>query len=751
MRSDASHGSAFAHLGDWLARHALLVVACFAVLLAAAAFYGSSVARHLPGGGLEVPGSESARAMEEAARRFGVGSADVLALYRSADVPVQDPRVAFALLDSLDPVIADPGVLSVTSVFDSAQKTLVSRDGHETLVMVSLRGSAEEKLRTYERIEPGLRAVEPPLSVALGGLVPFTRVVQEIAERDVLAAERVALPIALALTLVFFRSVVAALLPILIGAFAVAGGAALTRLGTNWIEISIFAMNVGAFLGLGLSIDYALLLVQRFREELARGLAPRPAIAATLATAGRSIWVSGITVVLSLGALVPVPLPILRSVAIGGAFAVASALAASLLLLPALLAWLGPNVNRLPIGRLPDATRPSELWRKIGRFSTGHPIVAGAACLALLAVIASPALRMRSAMPDSRALPPGSEARLVDQALSDPARFDPGVASAIPIVIETRGASLEPANLRALRTFASHVDAKPGVSGVRSPFDALDPDTLDAAALAGAAAREPTASMLRRMNDGNVALLVAENGFAWRSPESAAAVEAIRRVPHPGLDVQVGGATAQMVDTVSTLQEYGGVALLLVAAWNFLILLGAFRSLVLPLKAVLMNLLAVGASYGLLVFVFQEGHFTGLLGFEQLDGIDPTIPLVLFAVMFGLSMDYEVFMLSRIQEEWRRTGDDRESVVEGIARTGRIVTSAALILLVVVGAFLAGDLVYVKQMGLGIGAAIALDVTLVRALLVPATMRLLGRWNWWAPRWLRADRTPERPLRSAHV
>jgi len=727
------------------------VVACFAVLLAAAAVYGSSVARHLPGGGLEVPGSESDRAMEEAARRFGVGSADVLALYRSADAPVQDPRVAFRLLDGLDPAIADPGVLSVTSVFDSAQKNLVSRDGHETLVLVSLRGTAEEKLRTYERIEPGLRSVEPPLSVSLGGLVPFTRVVQEIAERDVLAAERVALPIALALTLLFFRSVVAALLPILIGAFAVAGGAALTRLGTNWIEISIFAMNVGAFLGLGLSIDYALLMVQRFREELARGLAPRAAVAATLETAGRSVWVSGITVALSLGALVPVPLPILRSVALGGAFAVASALAASLLLLPALLAWLGPNVNRLPIGRLPDATRPSELWRRIGRFSTGHPIVAGVACLVLLGVIASPALRMRSAMPDSRALPPGSEARLVDQALSDPARFDPGVASAIPIVIETRGASLEPENLRALRSFAARVDAKPGVTGVRSPFDALDPDALDATELAGAAAREPTASMLRRMSDGNVALLVAENGFAWRSPESAAAVEAIRRVPHPGLDVQVGGATAQMVDTVSTLQEYGGVALLLVAAWNFLILLGAFRSLVLPLKAVLMNLLAVGASYGLLVFVFQEGHFTGLLGFEQLDGIDPTIPLVLFAVMFGLSMDYEVFMLSRIQEEWRRTGDDRESVVEGLARTGRIVTSAALILLVVVGAFLAGDLVYVKQMGLGIGAAITLDVTLVRALLVPATMRLLGHWNWWAPRWLRADRTHERPLRSARV
>jgi RND superfamily putative drug exporter len=214
-------------------------------------------------------------------------------------------------------------------------------------------------------------------------------------------------------------------------------------------------------------------------------------------------------------------------------------------------------------------------------------------------------------------------------------------------------------------------------------------------------------------------------------------VRALREVPHPGLDVKVGGATAQMTDMVQTLRDYAGVAILLVGGWNFLVLLAAFRSIAVPIKAVLMNTLSLGASYGLLVWVFQEGNGAGLLGFDPLDGIDPTIPLVMFAVVFDLSMDYEVFLLSRIQEEYQRTGDNRESVIAGLGRTGRIITSAAMILLVVVGAFVAGDLVYVKQIGVGIAAAIALDVTLVRALLVPATMQMLGDWNWWLPRWAR--------------
>ena len=326
--------------------------------------------------------------------------------------------------------------------------------------------------------------------------------------------------------------------------------------------------------------------------------------------------------------------------------------------------------------------------------------------------------------------------RRVDEALGDASRFDPGGASAMQVVVKTHGSPLEPDNLRRVRAYAARIAAVDGVRGVRSAFDELDPDALTPAELARKAAFDPVATQLAHMVHEDVSLLVATGEHPWRSARAAEVLEAVRDVPHPGLEVMIGGPTAQMVDLKLTLREYGRVAAVVVIGWNFLMLLVAFRSVVVPIKAVLMNVLSLGASYGLLVWVFQDGHLSGLLGFEPLEGIDPTIPLVMFAVVFGLSMDYEVFLLSRIREEWLRSGDNRQSVIFGLAHTGRIITSAALILLVVIGAFAAGKLVYVQQIGVGIGAAIALDVTLVRALLVPATMQLLGDWNWWAPRWL---------------
>ena len=738
MRSEASLTSPFARLGAWIARRAKWVLAAFAVGIVAMGFYGASVEDHLTAGGLDVPGSESARAAEEAARRFGIGAADVLVLYRNPSGDVQGAEFGSRIIDSLEPVLADAGVVGATTVYDTNQKTLVSRDGRETLVIVSLAGDSAHKLATFRRIEPLLRAVEAPAEVAIGGIVAFTLLVQQVAREDATAAEKIALPFALLLTLFFFRGVVAALLPIAIGAFSLAGSAALVRFGAQFTEISIFAMSVGAFLGLGLSIDYALLLVQRFREEIGRDPDVQAAVAATLDTAGRAVWVSGLTVTTSLAALLLVPLPILRSVSIGGVLVVVSALLGALGLLPALLAFLGPNVNRWPIGRAHDEGEPSPFWLRVGALSMRHPVVTVLGCLLVLASLAAPVLRMKSAMPDSSALARDSEVRRIDEALSDPLRFDPGGASAIPVIVATKGSPLEPTNLRALRSYIADIEAVPGVEGVRSPFGALDPDALTPEAMQRKMASEPTATQIGRMVDEDAALLIADNRNPWRSAESARIVDAIRAVPRPGLDAKVGGATAQMVDMVHTLREYGGFAALLVALSNFVILFAAFRSLVVPLKAVLMNALSLCASYGLLVWVFQDGHFADWLGFKPGDGIDPTIPLVMFAVVFGLSMDYEVFLLSRIQEEWKRTRDNRSSVILGLARTGRTITSAALILLVVVGAFMTGDLVYVKQMGLGIAAAIALDATLVRTLLVPATMQLLGDWNWWAPRWLQA-------------
>jgi RND superfamily putative drug exporter len=744
LRSESSLHSGFARLGAWIARNARGVLVGSVAVLAAAGLYGASVEEHLPVGGLEVPGSESDRVAQEAARRFGVGSADVLVLYRNPEGTVRDAIFGSLIFEALDPVLADPGVVGATTVYETDQDALVSRDGTETLAILSLAGSSAEKLDTYRRIAPLLHEVPPPVEVQVGGLVAFTVLVQAAAREDAAQAELFALPIAAVLLLVFFRSAVAAVLPVILGSVALAGAAALVRFASNFTEISIFAMSVGAFLGLGLSIDYALLLVQRFREEIGRGRPREEAVAVTLDTAGRAVWISGLAVIVSLAALIPVPLPVLRSVSVGGVLVVLSALAAALLLLPALLAVLGPNVNRGRVGGPIDALAASPFWQHVGGFSMRHPWLTTAACVSVLVSLAMPVVRMKSAMPDSRALARDSEARRLDEALADPARFDPGGAAAIPVVATTPGSPLDPANLRLLRSYAERLAALPGVTGVRSAFAALDPDALNAEALADVAATEPTATMLRRMADDRGGLLIVEHGSAWRSDPSAALVRAVRATPADGLTAEVGGPTAQMVDMMDALRSYGPVAAALVACFNFAILLYAFRSIAVPLKALAMNALSLGASYGLLVWIFQDGHFSGLLGFDPVDGIDPTIPLVMFAVVFGLSMDYEVFLLSRIREEWLRTRDNRASVLEGVARTGRTITSAALVLLVVVGAFAAGDLVYVKQIGVGIAAAIALDVTLVRALLVPAAMQLLGDWNWWAPRWMqRREAEPE--------
>ena len=461
-------------------------------------------------------------------------------------------------------------------------------------MIVSLAGDSAQKLATFRRIEPSLRAIEAPAEVAIGGIVAFTLVVQQAAREDAAEAELIALPFALLLTLLFFRGVVAALLPVAIGAFSLAGSAAFVRFGANFTEISIFAMSVGAFLGLGLSIDYALLLVQRFREELERDTGIEDAVAATLDTAGRAVWVSGLAVATSLLALLFVPLPVLRSVAIGGVLVVFSAMLGALLVLPALLAWLGPNVNRWPIGRAHQEGEPSPFWLHVGGLSMRHPVLTVIGCLVLLASLAAPVLRMKYAMPDTAALARDSEARVIDEALADPQRFDPGGASAIPVIVEVEGSPLDPANLRALRSFSAAIEAVPGVAGVRSAIGDLDPDALTPEAMQRKIVSEPTATKLRRMTDDGAALLIADNRNPWRSPESASIVEAIRAVPQHGVRAMVGGATAQMVDQVRTLRTYGPIAALLVALANFGILMFAFRSVIVPLKAVLMNALSLG-------------------------------------------------------------------------------------------------------------------------------------------------------------
>jgi len=723
----------YASLGRWVSGRPRSVAVVVALAAAAAGLYGAPVAERLHAGGLEVPGSESARTAAQLEERLQVGHADLVAILYSPDRDVRDPQYVSFVLDGLDRLFDVEGVSHVVSHYDTGIASLVSRDGHRTVLIVALEGSAAEKVAELPEVERSLREIFP--GVQIGGHIPAEAVAQDIAKRDIRNAELVAIPFAALLALLFFRSAVAALLPIAIGAFALALCVAVIRLLAGFAEISIFALNVCAFLGLGLSIDYALLAVQRFREELARGGGIAEAVATTLDTAGRSVFVSGLTVMVSLAVLLLVPLPLVRSVALGGMLAVASAVLGALVLLPALLAWLGPRVDRLSLGRSAVQAGPSRAWERVGRLAVAHPWPIAIGCTLLLLLVAQPAWRMRSAMPDTTTFPPEAEVRRVDEQLSDPAQFDPSGASGMQIALETDGPVLKPENLRQIQRYLVALAKVPGVASVESPLGALDPRQVGEDGLVYTTDPDLLTAIDRTV-DGDLALINAEGSHSFRSNAAGAAVEAVRALPHPGRKLGVTGPTAAMVDVNETLEGHALEVASLVVGWNLLVLFWAFRSVLVPLKAAAMNALSLGASFGVLIWVFQDGNLAGLLAFEPPGGIEPTIPLILVAVIFGLSMDYEVFLLSRIQEEYRRDGDNARSIVAGLAYTGRVISSAALILLVVIGAFAAGQLVYVKEIGVGLASAIALDVTLVRALLVPATMRLLGRWNWWAPRWL---------------
>jgi uncharacterized membrane protein YdfJ with MMPL/SSD domain len=408
--------------------------------------------------------------------------------------------------------------------------------------------------------------------------------------------------------------------------------------------------------------------------------------------------------------------------------AVVAALIGALALLPALLAWIGHGVNRLAVGGDRDRSGPSRLWAGLAELSMRRPWLTALVSVALLALVTLPALRMQAVLPDARTFPPGSEVRLVEERIGDPAEFDPSGASTLQVAVTTDGPALAPAGVRAVQAWLEGVAKLPGVQEVRTPLLRVDPERgRESADIAGK-------MELDRTVHEDLALVNVQAAHGWRTPEAADTVNAVRAVPHPGLAVEVGGPTALLVDVRSTLSRYGALVAVLVIAWNVAVLFLAFRSVLVPLKAALVNLLSLAASYGVLVLVFQDGHLAGLLDFEPPGGIEATIPVVMAAIVFGLSMDYEVFLLTRIQEEYAVDGDVRRSIREGVAWSGRVITSAALILLVVIGAFAAGELVFVKEIGVGMAAAIVLDVTLVRALLVPAAMKLLGRRAWWAPK-----------------
>jgi trehalose monomycolate/heme transporter len=689
--------------GLYRARRLTLVIAVlFAV---AAGIWGTGVFSKLTSGNsFTPPASQSNQESSLAASVFGRDDADVVVLYHSATMTVNDPAYRQAVTATLA-ALPRADVTRALTYWSTRQSTMVSADQHSTYATLQVAGADDQARQdTYKAIKGDLASehLGDGITAQVGGNVPMEVAITGEVTSNIARAEGISLPVLLILLVFIFGSVVAAGLPVAIGGLAILGSFTVLRLITMITPVAIYSVNVTTILGLGLGIDYGLFMVNRFREELRRQPTVEQAVARTVATAGRTVVVSGVTVALALTSLMLFPVVFLRSMGYGGVATVAVDVIAAVTVLPALFAVLGHRVNALRVRRgVGRAPAEQGGWYRFAQSVMRRPVVYAVAIVVVLLALGAPFLRASWGGVDARVLPASSTVRQVSADLTSefPAN------STAPIEAVVSGVTSQDA----LTGYLHAIDSVPGVTGVQVT--------------------------------GAVGSTVRLDVGYQPQPDSPAArqiVSAIRDIPPPPhTTVLVGGSTAELVDLLSSLSATLPWMALLTFVATFVLLFLAFGSVVLPIKAIVMNILSLSATFGVIVWVFQWGHLSGLLQFTATGTIDPTMPILLLAIIFGLSMDYEVFLLSRIRELYDETGDNTASVAGGLQRTGGLITSLAFLLVIVVGLFSASGISFIKLLGVGMIVALVVDATVVRVMLVPATMRLLGRANWWAPRPLR--------------
>ncbi|MCC9706042.1 efflux RND transporter permease subunit [Streptomyces sp. MNU76] len=678
----------------WAAVLCAVAVVCVAALGVTAA---------LSTGGFNSVGTESAHA-EGLLRKFrGADPGLVLRVRSEGSVDSARARSDGAALARR--VAAEPGVAAVEAYWTSRSPALRAHDGRSALIGVALKGDEAAQRQAASRIVPQVTGRQGLLRVSPGGRVWGGIQAAEQGERDLVRAELVVAPVVFVCLVFAFGSWLAALFPLLVGALAVAGAWAFLRLLGGVMEVSAISLNIATALGFGLAVDYALLVVTRFREEGARGLAVPDAAVEAARTAGRSVLVSAGVVALAFSALWVFPFPWLRSMAVAGIAVVLLAATASVVLLPALLAMLGSR-----IGHSGAASSPA--WRRLARWVTRAPWSWAACCAVLMAVLVWPFGQAQWGFADERALPAGSQAREFTERLRTdfPAQPDRDL-----IVVLTPA----PGD-REVDRYARRISALPGVVQVTAPTG-----------------RYRTEAAQTGPNSTKSMWLKASTGLDPQSAAAARLVERVRELPAPG-PRWVGGSPARHVDAKTALADRVPYAVLLMAATTLVALLLYTRSVLIPLKAVAMAALSLTASLGSMIYIFQEGHLRWLVGdFTTTGFLDMTIPPLLCAIAFALSLDYEVFLLARVKEHYDAWGDHREAIVEGIARTGRLITVAAGVFAISMAGLASSGITTLKMMGVGLGVAVLIDATLVRGILVPAFMQLTGRANWWAPVWVK--------------
>lgn len=682
--------------------------------------------------------AEHVRSRVEAELRYP-SDASFLALFRSAQHRATEAPFQAALSRALAPLRADPSVARVLAPDDAPPLVvdrLVTEDEHGALVVVAMKGPYAAAAAHFPALREALSRGE--LDVKLTGNLAFRHDLDHVLAHDLLLAELVSLPLALFVLLFVFRSAVAASVPVGVGGLAVAGGIAaifgLSRHG----EVASYAVNVASLIGLGVAIDYSLFLLARYKSELARGASRDDALVCAMATAGRAVLFSGIAVGIGLSGLLFFRGSFLASMGLAGALVVALAVVFALTFLPALLAVLGPRIDagRLPFAPRDEPSSASARWHRLAKGVMAHPLLVLVPTLALVLVLGSPFRRLEMAAADVSTLPATTEARATFERLKE--QLPEQVATRFLVLVEFPTApALTRERAGALFDLSQRIQQMPGITAVESLVDAggmVDRQGAQVIAELPRAELSPELQLLRDATVGERVVLLQATTDAAPASERARAIVRALRAERQVLDgtLSVGGQTATDVDTTAMIVARAPLAIGFVVGLTYLVLLFVLRSVLLPLKALVMNFLSIAASFGALVWVFQEGHLAGLLGFVP-GPIEPTVPVLLFCTVFGLSMDYEVLMLVRMHEEFERCGDNTHAVAEGLARTGRLVTSAAAIMIAVFVAFASASIVAMKALGATLALAVLVDATLVRVLLVPATMRLFGSLNWWAP------------------
>ncbi|MFE6309065.1 MMPL family transporter [Nocardiopsis sp. NPDC057823] len=703
-----THTGLFGRLGLGVHRFRWAVLVATALFAAFAAVWGSGVFSDVSESGFEDPGAESSRAMDLLEGELGHDDVDIVAVYRSDEIKVDNPTFAAAvqrLADGMpEDVVADFDTYLDEDLSDTERGMLVSEDMHATYIPVTLTGESHtERLEQYEAAAGHLES--GPLETHLGGPIAVEHELSETAESDIVRAELITMPLLLFLLVLIFGGLIAGAVPLAVGGLAILGSLTVLRALTHVTDVSVFAVNVATILGLGLAIDYGLFMVSRFREELDRGRGAAAAVGRTVDTAGRTVAFSGVTVGIAFAGLLFFPQPILKSIGFGGIAVVLFDLLAALVFLPALLSVVGRRIDRLRLP-LPRRTVTGTLqeggWTRLARTVMRGPAVSLVAVLSVLVVFGSGLAFARLGTTDQRYLPEDAGSRIATETVAED--FPAGGLGRLHVAVVG-----DPSE-EALEEYAERLEGLPEVALAR----------------------------VERTGEGVAHVLVAYQG-ATDSDEVKGLVADVRAEPAPegAEETLVGGVAAMQQDNVAAIVESAPVTVAFIAGATLFLLFLAFGSVVLPLKAVLMGALSLGASLGVVVWGFQEGGFAGLLGFEPVGTIDPTYLVLITIVAFGLAMDYELFLLSRVREEFLRTGDNTRSVAAGLQHTGRIITSAAVLLVVVLLAMGTSGLLFLKIIGIGLAIAVFVDATLVRAVMVPAAMRLLGGVNWWLPRPLR--------------